>query len=352
MALLGRQDRYIVVGGGIAGLTTAYMLSSLGFRVRVVEPGWSQLAASWAAAGIVTTLMPPPLASLALRSYNIVKSVEPDSIEMFRAYWISDGCKEIEEYNVENGIFKPGKPPSLMEGVDQVYVGRLPVVDTGLFLSSLESRLRSLSVGFNTSRAIALGKGFVETENSRLDGIPIVAAGPWSVQLLPLLKNAATVYRCQVLAVRGVPRNARKTVIIDDIIDFYAVCWNNECLVGDGNNDEIQSIDDGFTPDLSDLLDTVYRASERLPWLLEARISSYWAAPCIAALDAYPLVGPVDEDLLVITGFNGAGVTLAPASAEILAKSIAFNEKVPEILAAGRTVEPVEVWPPEPFRLC
>ncbi len=347
------QGGYVVVGGGIAGLFLAYLLASEGARVALVAPQ-GRPSASGAAAGIVTTLMPPHLAELALRSASLIESVSPESIEYMKAYWVpSEGCGEVERFNESRGILSRGEAPGWMRGASRVLRGRLPVVDTGVLLTRLYSRVHGLGVRLVDSEAVAVGEDRVETGEEVIEGRPVVAAGPWSARLVPQLEALTTIYRCQVLSVRSPPRELRRTVIIDDDIDFYMVCWDSECLVGDGSNDEIAAIEDGFSPDLDDLLDVAYRASERVPWLLESRAASYWAAPCIAALDSSPLLGPPrGSPVAVLTGFNGAGVTLAPASAEIMARWLLGRAPLPGFLRADRRVERVGVWPPEPFRLC
>jgi len=348
-----RGEGYIVVGGGIAGLAAAYMLTRKGFKVTLLAPAQSRLTASGAAAGIITTLMPPRLAELALASAEIIGEVAPESVRRMKAYWIPSGCSDIVEYNVSKRIFSEAPAPPHFSGVDSLYAGSLPVVDTGLLMAALRSEIAGRGGRIVDGEAVEVAATAVETgEGLTLHGTPIVAAGPWSRDLVQTLRRSTVVYRCQALSVRGPPAWMKNTVVIDDEIDFYIVCWERDCVVGDGSNDRVNSVDDGFNPDLDDLLDVAYRASQRLPWLLDATPSSYWAAPCIAALDAAPLAGATPDGVAVLTAFNGAGVTLAPATAELLAKSLAGEASIPGFLDASRSVKPVEPWPPEPFRLC
>lgn len=342
---------YVVVGGGIAGLMAAYMLAGRGGRVAVLTPAPGALTASGAAAGIVTTLMPPRLAEMALRSAELIGGIAPQSLEFMKAYWVpGSDCSSVEAFNVERGIFYRARPPEWINA-DNIYEGRLAVVDTGVLMTTLHSLLSSMGVALLEERAVVVDEGVVYTSKGVVRGAPVVAAGPWSRELLPELKPSTLIYRCQVASLRSPPPNARRTIVIDDELDFYVICWGSECLVGDGANDEIYRIEDGFKPELDDLIEVAYKASERLPWLSEARVTSYWAAPCIAALDAAPLVGMLRKGVWVITGFNGAGVTLAPASAEVLAGAVE-GVSPPPFLDAGREIKPIDAWPPEPFRLC
>jgi len=125
-------------------------------------------------------------------------------------------------------------------------------------------------------------------------------------------------------------------------------------LIGDGANEGLHDPWEGFAPDLEDLLEVAGAAAKRVPGFWDAEIKSSWAAPCITSLDSMPLVGPLEprrEAPVLLTAFNGAGVTLAPASARILANWLVRGESIPAYLVAHRRMRPVEVHP-EPFRLC
>ena len=83
------------------------------------------------------------------------------------------------------------------------------------------------------------------------------------------------------------------------------------------------------------------RASHRCPLLSNAEILSGWAGLRTLTPDERPLLGPVldREGLLVAAGFSGHGITLAPFTAEFLAREVTkdpFEESLRALFLASR----------------
>ena len=87
----------LIIGGGIIGLTTAYVLAKAGLRVEVVDQGELGKEASWAGAGII----PPDNPALARSPIDRLRSFSTSQFPSFSAELT---C----ETGINNGFFHCG----------------------------------------------------------------------------------------------------------------------------------------------------------------------------------------------------------------------------------------------------
>lgn len=329
--------RVSVVGGGVAGLTLALIMARRGHRVTLYEqqyPGWSATGKS---AGIIVTVFEEDLLRHVLASLDFYHSL-PGSESIVRGvdalYLHREGAcvSKLLRIHESLGLGSPNHVQVDL-GVDFDYgrdyyaLIRTYLTDAGWTVNTLYSELLRSGGEIVDGWVERKGDSF-HHQSGRLEGKIVVAAGPWTRILLPEIEDSTTIYRCQAASVEGPAPNV---VIEDDALEYYLVpTTNSRFVIGDGANPIINDPIDGFTPDPEDSYDVLERYARRVPEAWESRIIQVWAAPCITTGDGLPLAGRVYDDVYVLTGFNGAGLTLAPAIARMLAAELEGKGRVPQ----------------------
>ncbi|MEK6676095.1 MAG: FAD-dependent oxidoreductase, partial [Planctomycetota bacterium] len=159
----------------------------------------------------------------------------------------------------------------------------------------------------------------VETNDRRFHAPYVVlAAGAWSSQLDPRLQELMPVHpvRGQMVLVKLPRRNIQR--IISKGRQYLVPRRDGHVLIGSTEEPEA-----GFTQRItakgvSGLLDAALRF---VPSLADAPIVATWSGFRPATPDEKPHLGPVPgfDGLIAATGHFRAGVTLAPATAEVIA---------------------------------
>jgi hypothetical protein len=311
--------------------------------------------------------MPEPFTSLARRSLRIyLEGGLREAAEPARIIWIRrlDECSaRIKSYvvsagfNVEELASGPGEAGhgslafTLHEGEEALLVDSA-VVDTGRLQSLVESAVDVIAV----EEPARVGCGSVFVGSRRLEADYVVAAmGPWT-PLPRRLRGNVSVYLCELLVMRrGGEGTGAPEPLIDDSLDFYLLARGSEAVAGDGLYRELR----GFpatspSPDPESYGKVINALTERIIGSERWVLWDVLAAPCASCLDTGPIVGPHPDcrRLLLFTGLDGVGVTLAPALAEILADHVHSGSPEPFFSSPSRQVRDVGVRPPEPFRLC
>ncbi len=342
----------IIIGAGIAGLSVGAILSARGYKVRVVDPAYPyQDAASSMSAGIVVSSMHEALVPLVKDTVNAFK--EHGLILSKGALYIypDKRCAARSRSTVEAGGFNwsivdhdearslVGSSMVLGDGEVTALVEEY-VVDAGSFLTRLHSKILE-NGGVITREPVSGASG----------GITIVAAGPWTPTILSEIKDKTIVYRCQA---QSLTDPLSEITIEDESLGYYLARHPGESIIGDGSNAILDNADSGFKPDIEDAYRVLELAAARLPEAAYTGFKRVWSAPCIVGLDGLPLVGQVREDTYVMTGFNGAGITLAWGAAVLLADVIDGVRRLPRELDPMREVEEPQGGgkPREPYDLC
>lgn len=352
--------RVAIVGLGIAGLMAAWSLLSRGFKVYAIDDA-SRLSATLISAGIVTPIMPEPFTRLALKSLEIYINSFTESAIKANLYWIykSDECSaeiarslemlgvDIEVLGMGSGIFR------LSEGLnlklhDKEFLAKLNtvIVDTGSLKARVLSKVEEYIVG---KAKVDCGRVNVNGDIVEADYI-IASMGPWS----PLPNNNARIYACETVFLKPAVNIEKSLALIDDSLDFYAAFRGGEAQIGNGGYRTSTRPEDLYSPDLESVSLVLEAFSLRVPDASGWEVNRILSAPCISCVDTAPAVGPLPgcPSTIVVTGLNGAGVSLAPALAEILADYIVGGREIPPYLRLDREAKDLGVKPPEPFRLC
>ncbi|NKQ10118.1 glycine oxidase ThiO [Pseudomonas sp. SST3] len=344
----------IVVGGGVIGLLSAYLLANAGRNVVLLESGETGTEASWAGGGIVSPLYPwrysPAVTALAHWSQDFYPrlgerlreqtDIDPEVYET-GLYWLDLD----DEDEALTWAEREGRPlhrvgieevhaavPPLGEGFSRaVFMPGVANVRNPRLLQALRAALIKLpNVRIIEHCPVA---GFVR-DGWRVVGVQtakgemraervVVAAGAWSGNLLATLgvelpvkpmKGQMILFKCaedflpsMVLAKRryAIPRR------------------DGHVLVGSTLEDV--GFDKTPTEDAFESLRAT--AIKLLPALADAEVIKHWAGLRPASPEGIPYIGPVPghDGLWLNCGHFRNGLVLAPASCQLLADLMTGN---------------------------
>jgi glycine oxidase len=342
----------IIVGGGVIGLSIAYVLAREGVLSTVLDRQELGRAASWAGAGLI-----PPhterlagTAALELRSWSAV--LYPELSERLRAEtgidngyrrtggvdvaWTPDDDRALRtaagRWRKERVVYERMEPadfgrvePALNPALLAAYFlpdraqirnpRHLQALERALLSAGVRLRPGQGATGFDVAgdRIVA-----VRTDAERLAcGTVVVAAGPWSAALLegagvhaptPPLKGQIVLLRCDR------PLLGR---IVEHGKDYLVPRDDGRILVGATEEDA------GFDcrTTAAGIHDLIAKALALCPILASAEVERSWAGLRPGSIDTRPYLGlaPGYRNLVVATGHKRAGLQLAPATAEVIA---------------------------------
>ncbi len=344
----------MLVGGGVVGLLSAFLLASSGLRVSLFEGRALGKEASWAGGGIVSPLYPwrYPGAVTALSSWsqgyypglaavlNEITGVDPE-VHATGLYWfdlddsaaalawsvsVGKDLAPITLAEVRNQIAALGngyKRALHMPGVANV---RNPRLVEALRRALLEHPHVEVNE-FCPVSAFVLEHGKVcglETAGGevRADKV-VVAAGAWSGELLATLglrlpvepvKGQMILYKCEpgflpaIVLAKGRYAIPRK---------------DGHILVGS----TLEHVGFDKTPTEEALASLKASAEELLPALADAEVVGHWAGLRPGSPDGIPFIGEVPQfpGLWLNCGHYRNGLVLAPASCELM-KNLMLGE--------------------------
>ena len=341
----------------------AWFLARKGYDVTIIDGGG--LDATSISAGIVSPLMPPPFLDAALKSKRLYLSEFSESVKEAPIYWVrnaNDKCSRVVLESLERRgekVLTFTEEPGLFETVSgfQIKIYREEVlnvvdsvlVDTGSIKNMVFREVGDVIAGI---ARVKCGSVVVGSKVLRPDVI-IVASGPWLPEVLGFEIEALEVYSCETAFLD--PRKPLKhSAIIDDSLDFYAAFWGQDAQVGDGLFRKVGKPLDAYSPDPQSISLFIDALARRVPESSYWRLKKVLSAPCAACKDTAPLVGPLKgcRNVILFAGFDGIGVTLAPALAESLARYLEGESAIDAAFSSQRSVKDLGVKPPEPFRLC
>ncbi len=362
----------LMIGGGIIGMTSAYLLANAGLSVEVVDRSDLGKEASWAGAGIIppgnlaraaspidklraigSERFPELSNDLRQRSgiengYRRCGGVEflaPDD-EGVLNHWEREGIR-FEHVSLahlrdlyEPGIGQVSGKPILLPDCAQV---RNPRHLRALIMAcgSLGVRLRPYVAAERWIRDGSRVVGLLMSNGDAVSaGHYLIAAGAWSEQLLEQLGS-----RPGVIPVRGqiVLLNGTGVDRVVMLGKQYIVPRNDgRNLVGSTEEPEAGFDNSTTAKGVSDLISFAIRT---VPALANAAVEKTWAGLRPGSPDGMPFIGPVPgyDNVLVAAGHYRAGVQLSIGTAELVRDLIfsgkfgladAFRlERVPDVTA-------------------
>ncbi|WP_322521105.1 glycine oxidase ThiO [Guyparkeria halophila] len=331
----------IVVGAGIAGLTSALALQRDGTRVAVLDRHRAGTEASWAGGGILCPLYawryPAPVLALAaegMRRYPALLASLDSGIDPER--WVTGmeildpiGDDETAESisatlasaDIAHQWRRQGNADALW--LPEVANVRNPylldaLIDT-LPARGIELREQCAANGLllNAGRVAGVATSQGDLHADRV----VITAGAWSEGLIPGLPTGSLFpVRGQMLRLEPRPENQLDRIRMDDGV--YLIPRRDGSVVV-GSTVEYAGFDKTVDSEAQQRLHA--HACRLWPQLAEARITHRWAGLRPGSSDELPLLGahPSIAGLWANTGGFRNGLAMAPASAELLAAQMA-----------------------------
>ncbi len=337
----------VVVGGGVIGLLSTYLLASAGQEVVLLEAGEAGREASWAGGGIVSPLYPwrysPAVTALAHWSQDYYPQlgqtlfrqtgIDPE-VYATGLYWLDlqDEDEALAWAERQGRALYPvsmeqvrAAVPALGDGFSRaVFMPGVANVRNPRLLAALREalqRMPNVRVVEHSPVETLIQEGRrivgVRTAEGEWRGEQVVmAAGAWSAELLaPLgielpvkpMKGQMILYKCaedflpsMVLAKRryAIPRR------------------DGHILVGS----TLEDVGFDKTPTEDALESLKATAIELLPALANAQVVKHWAGLRPGSPDGVPYIGQVSgfDGLWLNCGHFRNGLVLAPASCQLL----------------------------------
>lgn len=342
----------VIIGGGVIGLSIAYVLAREGIRATVFDRRALGREASWAGAGLI----PPeaerapehPMAMLrswSARLYPEWSRALHDETGIDNGYrrcgGVDVGWNAEEEQDLRTAAGRWRTEGIVYERLSPHDFGRVepalnPDLRVAYFLPDraqirnprhLRALVAALSNRGATLRPDAAVVGFL-SEKGRVTAVQtdqgvfpcgwvIVAAGAWSSDLLKTLGVHVPTppLKGQIVLLRS-PRPLL-TRIVEHGKNYLVPRDDARILVG--ATEEDAGFDTRTTSSgVRDLLD---EAIQLCPSLAAAEVEDAWAGLRPGSIDSRPYLGvaPGYRNLIVATGHKRAGLQLSPATAEVIA---------------------------------
>lgn len=346
---------FVILGGGIAGSSLALELAGRGYRVALAmaDEGSTGLAA-----GIFVTIMPEDLMPLVMESMRFYERNRCLKAVISRGSLVIAGRREASrilsihsEWGLSTRRVSVGELEGMLEeelvlrDAEELLYAEELLFDVGKLLECLYKRMGTLGVDILKSKV----RSFSDLRRLAGGSEVIVAAGAYTSFFVESLRGKTFIYRCQALVANCQGLGA----VIEDLVNgFYSVpIEESATIVGNGSNEVLDSPSKGHAYDLNDAYSVLERYARRFRGAESCYIGSVWSGPCIVGRDGYPLIGRVG-DIIVSTGFDGSGLSLAPGAAVLLADYIEGKAlRIPGRLDCNRDTGPTPDRVLEPYDL-
>ena len=323
-------SEFLIVGAGVAGLAAAQRLLLQGAAVTLVERGAVGQESSWAGGGILAPLCPWDYADEVTRLTSLGAALFP---QWAAGLHVATGIDP--EYAVSGMLVLPPFDISLARQWCAKHECRLEDKNDALLLPDIAQVRNPRLVQALRRHVEMLGGRIVEhcevrgmsTEGDRVQALStscgefsadryIVSAGAWSKQVLGqhALQLDIKPMRGQMLLFKFTAPPLRHIVLQDGM--YLIPRRDGHLLVGSTLEDV--GFDKSTTVEARDSL--WQRAQLLLPALREMPLVQHWSGLRPASPRNIPTIGrhPQLENLFINSGHFRYGVTMAPASAEIL----------------------------------
>ena len=345
----------IVIGGGIAGLSSAHALLRLGATVTVLERNVCGAEASWAGGGILSPLLPWDYSDPVTQLTRLSNTLFPKFIEALKKETGVD-----PEYQASGMLVLSGESPEAQNAVAEAWCTRrtftfpmrrvrareiVPILacdEAALWLPEVcqvrnprllqalrkavelsggtiieHAEVTSLKIGQGRVQSISTSRGDEHTAANY-----IVTAGAWSSRLLSeyALKLDIWPVRGQILLFKAHP-DLLRTIVLQGRDNFYLIPRQDGHILA-GSTLEEAGFDKRTTSSARKAL--FEKANALIPVLTEEILTGHWAGLRPGLPHNIPVIDnhPVIANLYVNSGHYRYGVTMAPGSAHLLSNMI------------------------------
>ena len=349
---------FLIIGGGVIGLSSALELARDGARVTVLERGAAGAESSWAGGGILSPLLPwdypeavSRLCNLGVELYprwsaDLISSSGIDPEFQVSGMLVLPPGDEIsaEHWCVQHGWRHTCEPaqqrvPGLAENSSALWLPdvaqvRNPRLVQALRVAVLDAGV-NLLVGVEVTRVARTSPArieYLDTSRGKLQASTyIVAAGAWSQAVLGEIAPRWPIkpMRGQMLLFTAAPDLLLHIVYREGI---YLIPRRDGHILA-GSTVEDVGFDKSTTEAVGQMLYDA--ATDILPALHSIPLIQHWSGLRPGSPDNIPTIGrhPLVENLYANTGHFRYGVTMAPASARLLADFIAGRKPALDMTA-------------------
>lgn len=328
------NKEFVILGAGALGLASAEALLKQGAAVTVLERGAAGQESSWAGGGILSPLCPWDYP-------DVVTQLAVRGASLFGAW--AEGLHQATGIDPE---YEPSGmrvlPPFDLPAAQRwcaAHATRCEVLEDGLLLPDVAQVRNPRLLQAQRARVMQLGGRIIEqcavqqivAESGRVRKLQtscgefsadayVVTAGAWSRQLLGehALNVAIKPIRGQMLLFKFAAPPLAHIVLQKDL--YLIPRRDGHLLVGSTLEDV--GFDKTTTATAREML--LQRAISLLPVLREMPVVQHWAGLRPASPENIPTIGrhPQLQNLYINSGHFRYGVTMAPASVEILLNEI------------------------------
>jgi glycine oxidase len=329
----------LILGGGINGLLSAFLLRQAGLEVTVLDQGVTGMESSWAGAGVLSLLLPwdygPEVNALAQRGRALWRDwaarlaaaggIDPEYQACGMAVLHLDQREAALAWCAAHGEPVAELPPALaaLDKQDGLWLPNVAQVRNPRLMQALREAALRAGVAIHEQtparRLLSDGKRVtgVETPGGRFTAdYVVVTAGAWTGGLLAELGHAPRIspVRGQIVLFKAAPG------LLPGVLyrrGHYLVPRADGHILAGSTLEEV-GFDKATTNQARiELLDFAYSL---VPALRRAKIVTQWAGlrpgspGNVPTMDRHPEL----ENLYVNSGHFRYGVTMAPAAGEVL----------------------------------
>lgn len=335
---------FLIVGGGVIGCATALELAKAGARVTLLERGRLGEESSWAGAGLLYPLLPWDYRPEVTALTSAGRGLYPEWVAGLKAdsgvdpQYIESGLLVLPPYDREKAIAWAAAhhetlaevSPRLVEQAmahsgQALWLPQVAQIRNPRLLQALRGALSKHGVEVREQVEVRdfhienqLVTDVVGQDGSRhAAGQVVAAAGAWTTQLLGELGRGLEVepVRGQILLYKTEAPLLRPMVMLEGT--YLIPRADGHLLVGSTLEHA------GFDKTITDqaLVDLRQKAERVLPRLKGMEPIRQWAGLRPGSPDNIPVIGrhPAIENLWASSGHFRYGVTMAPASARLMA---------------------------------
>ena len=357
----------VVIGGGIAGIATAYFLAKAGQDVCVLDRGAvAQESTGRSNGGIGQSHRPPPDLPLAMRSVELWEMLTEESGVDFeyrqqglvRLAWNEEHAAELKAMvereragGLEVYFLDRAETRALAPMVTDAYLGSAYCPSDG----SAEPFLACVTMAREAKRYGAViherrEVTEIEVVDGRISGVMtsegmiatrtvVNAAGAWSSVLAQAVgvKIPAVVKRSHLMVTEQIPR-FMNAYVSTDFYGYFRQSLSGNVLIG-YSAAPMKEFDRRVQYDA--VATAMRRAATIIPRLREVSLLRAFAGFTTWTPDYLPIIGAVGqvEGFYMATAFCGLGFAIGPVVGELMT----------ELILQGRTSLPIDPYSPNRF---
>ncbi len=332
----------VIIGGGIIGLYSAYLLAQRGINITLIDKGDFGQESSWAAGGILTPLLPWNYSKQVL---SLTESASNDydnlSKHLFAhtkidiEYWkcgltVQDSCSdEIKHWCSKHNI---AYQQTEQHRLNHLYLPEIAQVRMPLVIKALVQYLQQNNVTLLNNTSVdgyLVHKNHMVAVNTSIGDINtehvLLATGAWLPEIITSNQHirvpTITPIKGQIIAIQAIPD------LLNHIIykDGHYLIPRKDGLIMAGST--LENV--GYNKHITDSArDTLWKNSlSILPELNNYSITHQWAGLRPGSTGNIPTIGPHPDikGLYLNCGHFRYGVAMSPKSADIISQWIINN---------------------------